>query len=148
MRPYPKSLSYPKKARKFLKRTPLKRGKVYLKRTAIGRTVIKKKPRKPTGELPLFIKIYVELGGICQVTKKWIPFDVWSFMHILSKGAYESLRLKKKNILMVDKRIHDLYDNSSKEKLLKEFPEAIIIYELKQKLKQEYYKNIKNGKTI
>lgn len=100
---------------------------------------IKNKPRKATGELQLFMSIYAECKGICQITKKQIPFDVNSFMHILGKGAYPSLRLERTNILMVDKRIHDLYDNQGKEKLLRQFPEASIIYELKDKLRSKYY---------
>lgn len=39
----------------------------------------------------------------------------------------------------VKPEIHDLYDNSSKEKLLAKYPKAIIIYERKDKLRYQYY---------
>lgn len=110
-----------------------------ISQSSIRKSSIKSKPRKPTGELQLFMIIYAECKGVCQITKKQIPFDVSSFMHILSKGSYPSLRLERTNILMVDKRIHDLYDNQGKEKLLRQFPEASIIYELKDELRSKYY---------
>lgn len=95
--------------------------------------------RKPTGEYKLFLEIYAERKGICQITGKQLQFDIWSFLHILSKGAYSSLRLCEENILLVDRDIHDLYDHSSKEKLLEKYPAAIMIYELKDKLRYKYY---------
>ena len=126
-KPYPKPAPTPKKKRKPLKRTPLKR------------VAIKKKPRKVTGEYSLFMKIYVERKGICEITGLEIPFDVNSFMHILSKGAYPKFRLKKDNIMLVNKKIHSLYDNEGSERLLKKFPQAIVIYQKKELLKKEYY---------
>ena len=100
---------------------------------------IKPKIRKPTGELQLFLKRYSECKGLCQITNKQIPFSVDCFMHILGKGSYPSLRLNEDNFLFVNSRIHQLYDCEGKEKLLREFPEAIIIYELKDKLRANYY---------
>ena len=100
---------------------------------------IKTKIRKPTGELQLFLKRYSECKGLCQITNKQIPFSVDCFMHILGKGSYPSLRLNEDNFLFVNSRIHQLYDCEGKEKLLREFPEAIVIYELKDKLRANYY---------
>lgn len=97
------------------------------------------KAKKVTGELELFKEIYEEVKGICQLTGRVIPFNVRNFAHVLSKGAYNSLRLYKSNILHIDPRAHHLYDCSSKEKLLSEFPTANLIYELKDKLRYEYY---------
>jgi hypothetical protein len=105
----------------------------------VKRSFIKPKPRKTTGEYTLFLKIYAERKGICQITGEQIPFNINSFLHILGKGAYPSLRLLENNILMVKSEIHHLYDNSSKEKLLEKYPRAYIIYELKDKLRYEYY---------
>jgi len=98
---------------------------------------LNKKP-KPTGELELFKKIYEKRKGICCITKEWLPFHVESFAHVLSKGAYPSFRLEEFNILLVQREIHRLYDNSSKEKLLEKYPNASIIYDLKQALKERY----------
>ena len=100
---------------------------------------IKPKVRKPTGELQLFLKRYSECKGLCQITNQQIPFSVDCFMHILGKGSYPSLRLNEDNFLFVNSRIHQLYDCEGKEKLLREFPEAIVIYELKDKLRANYY---------
>lgn len=99
---------------------------------------------KSTGELQLFLKIYADRKGICEITGKQIPFNVGSFAHILGKGAYPSSRLLEDNIIMVYKEIHDLYDNQGKDKLLAKYPKAIIIYERKEQLKHKYY-NEKTG---
>ena len=97
-----------------------------------------KKEYKKTGELELFHKIYEDRGGICCITKEPIDFNVNCFMHVLSKGAFRSYRLLEWNILLVQRRIHHLYDNEGRDKLLAEFPGAIIIYELKDELKKRY----------
>lgn len=99
---------------------------------------VKSKERKPTGELELFKRLYEKRKGICAITKEWIPFHVESFMHVLSKGAYPSFRLEEYNILLVQREIHRLFDCSSKEKLLLKYPDAYIIYELRDALKQRY----------
>jgi hypothetical protein len=109
--------------------------------TSIAKSSIKTNPRKATGELKLFMKIYAEKNGICDITKEFIPFNVSNFIHILSKGAYNKFRLYEKNIIHAKPRIHHLYDCSDKESLLKEFPEAEIIYTKKEALKKEYYEN-------
>lgn len=140
--PQPKPEKTPKKEKKPLKRTPLKRSQKPLKRTPLKKVALVKKAKSPSGEYELFLKIYAEQKGKCEITGKQIPFDVWSFMHVLSKKAYPSFRLKRENIMMVDRKIHELYDNSSQEKLLEAFPQAIVVYERKQQLKQEYY-NVK-----
>lgn len=98
-----------------------------------------KRARKATGELELFKSIYVELNGKCQITGKQLPFNVCNFAHALSKKAYPSFRLLRENICHCDPQIHFLYDNSSKEKLLAYEPRAILLYELKDKLRYLYY---------
>lgn len=59
-------------------------------------------------------------------------------MHILGKKAYPRYKLNKENILMVDQRIHQLYDHEGNEKLLREFPEANIVLLMKDNLKAKY----------
>lgn len=103
-----------------------------------------KKARKTTGELKLFLKIYAERNGLCEITGEPIQFSPSCFAHILAKGAYPGYRLNPENIIMVKTRIHELYDNSSKERLLQEFPEAKVIYEMKDKLRYEYYNGDQN----
>lgn len=122
-------------------------GKKYCRRCAYKISTTKdNKPRKqisnrkkPTGELRLFQKIYAEVNGVCEITGVFLPFNVNNFAHILSKGAYPSMRLSRANVMHVDPRIHHLYDCGSKEDLLKEFPDAAIIYERKRDLKHNYY---------
>ena len=100
-----------------------------------------KKPkgfRKATGELELFKRIYEDRAMKCCITDEHIEFDVNCFMHVLSKGAFPSYRLLEWNILMVKRRVHHLYDNEGRDKLLAEFPKAIVIYELKDFLKSKY----------
>lgn len=102
-------------------------------------STIKQKARKPTGELKLFLSIYAERKGICEVTGQQIPFNVSNFAHILSKGAYGEFRLNRDNIIHVHPDVHNYYDNSNKETLLSKYPEAIIIYDRKEELKRQYY---------
>lgn len=97
-----------------------------------------KRVYKPTGELALFKQIYEELEGISQITQHWLPFDVKNFIHILGKKAYPKFRLYKDNIVHGEYDFHHLYDNSSKKKALKEFPQAEWIYNKKQTLKEFY----------
>lgn len=126
----------------YKKRSPIGRSQSSSEnRKPLKKAVIKpvRKKYKPTGELALFLKIYAERKGLCEITGEAIPFDVGSFAHILGKGAYPSLRLDESNILMVKKDIHDLYDNQGKEKLLAKYPAAILIYEKKEQLKHKYY---------
>lgn len=99
--------------------------------------------KKPTGEADLFKCLFIERGMKCQITGKPLLFDVNSFAHILGKGAWPSFRLNPNNILMVLPEIHHLYDNSSREKLLAKYPEAEIIYTMKDKLRALY--NEKGG---
>lgn len=112
---------------------------------------IRPKPRKSTGELKMFLKIYAERKGKCEITGELIKFDVNNFAHILSKGAYPSFRLNPDNIAHVKPDIHRYYDGSDKETLLKHFPEAEVIYQKKVILKREYYEqtrvNPKNKET-
>lgn len=99
-----------------------------------------KRVRKVTGELALFRKLYEERGRKCEITGQPLPFfNVCNFMHVLSKGSHPKFRLNPDNIILTIYGIHWLYDNASKEQLLKSYPKAIQIYEKKEQLKQQYH---------
>ena len=102
--------------------------------------------RKTTGEKELFLRIYAERNGTCEVTGQQIKYDVNNFAHILSKGAYPKFRLLPENIIHVHPDVHHYYDNSDKETLLKHYPEAEVIYQKKERLKRRYY-NVEGGDT-
>lgn len=141
LRAFPPKTFTPKtqeKKQKIFDELKLKYQTKKLKQKPLKRTAIKKKFPKSKGKIDLFHEIYEECGGICRITGEWFPFDINSCMHILSHGAYGQFEMEKKNIWFVNPRIHHLYDNSSQEKLLAEFPRAIIIYEEKEKLKIEH----------
>lgn len=102
-------------------------------------STIVRKTRKKTGEYDLFLKIYAERNGICEITGEQIRFNVSCFAHILAKGPYPGFRLNPDNIIMVKEEIHRLYDQSDKATLLAKYPEAIVIYDKKNKLRYQYY---------
>jgi hypothetical protein len=115
--------------------------KVYSKKkekSRMQRSSIKQKVREPTGELELFKRIFKKRGGKCCITDEVLQFHVECFAHVLSKGAFPSFRLEEYNIVLVQRKIHRMYDNGSKEDLLAEFPRAAILYELKDALKEKY----------
>jgi hypothetical protein len=115
------------------------------KKKAEGKDTKKKTyVKKKTGEIELFHDIYEERNGTCEITGHSIPFNVSSFAHVLGKKAYPKFRLYKPNIMLVEERIHILYDNCSKDKLLAEYPAADVIFEKKELLKQLYYQTNTN----
>lgn len=93
--------------------------------------------RKTTGELELFKKIYEDRNQTCQITGQWISFSVHSFAHILSKGTRPDLRLNPDNIIMCVPEFHHAFDNEGREKTLKKYPQALWVYEKKEKLKEK-----------
>lgn len=103
---------------------------------------IKQKKREPTGEYKLFLSIYAERQGRCEITGEQIKFDVSNFSHILAKGAYPAYRLNPMNIAHIKPEIHSLYDTTDKETTLRHYPKAIVLYERKERLKQQYYADI------
>jgi len=59
----------------------------------------KKKLRKPTGELAMFLEIWAEREHVCEHCGRPQPiFMVHCFAHIKPKGTYPELRLVKSNI--------------------------------------------------
>lgn len=99
---------------------------------------LKKGKREPSGELAMFKEIFLERNGVCEITGLSIDFHPISFAHILPKSHYERFRLNKKNIIMVIPEIHLLLDGGTKEQLLKKYPKAAKIYDLREELKQQY----------
>lgn len=96
----------------------------------------------PKGELQVFIEIWNERPHISEVSGIALKaFNVCNFSHILTKGAYPGFRLKKENIVLKTFDEHQMWEFQAHK--LKELPEWKWVFELKQKLKEEYY----NGKT-
>jgi len=93
---------------------------VYCARKSYGKpkqSKIKTKTYKPTGELVLFQAIWQSRPHICQVSGEPIKeFNVYCFMHVLSKKAYPKYRLFDKNILLVTPDIHREYDCGDRSK--------------------------------
>lgn len=103
----------------------------------LARSPLKKKIRKPTGELLVFEMIWAERPHVCQVTGDPIlKFDPWCFMHVLSKGAFPKFRLLKENILLVTRATHIEYDNGDRSHEM--FDE---VNKLSEYLKFKYYGN-------
>jgi hypothetical protein len=104
------------------------------------KTKTKIKTKKKTGELDVFIEIWNERPHFSQVSGKPITvFSVWCFAHILSKGAYPSYRLDKRNIYLVLPEEHVLYDNGDRG-ALEDDPAWKELFEIKQMLIEEHYK--------
>lgn len=121
--PQPKPEPKPKKAKKPLKRTPIKRTK------------------KVTGEWAMMLAIWAVRPHFCEVYKTYLGDDPKPifFAHILRKSVYPELRLYDKNIAIMSPKAHNKYDNGDSEAY--EFAE---INQRKEILKQEYLK-LKKG---
>jgi hypothetical protein len=86
---YPKSGKTPKKAKKPLKRTAIK------------------KKFKKSGEMEIFKEIWEERPHVCQVTGLPIhEFSVMCMSHVMPKSIASELRLDKRNIWIVLPSIH------------------------------------------
>jgi len=110
--------------------------KVY---AGLKRTALKKKWPEPKGKREFFRSIWEKCGGLCMVTGHPFPMNSsYSYMHVLAHGPFERFEFYEKNVLFVNPRIHTLYDNVGKTKLLEEFPEAAWIFDLKEILLMEY----------
>lgn len=111
-------------------------GKIQPKRTE--RSSINKNGKiRPTGELAIFKEIYEERGPYSQISRQWVDFAPICFSHVLSKGAYPSFRLYKKNIVIKTAKEHQMWETERHK--LKDLPEWAWFFELEQELKHEYY---------
>lgn len=107
-------------------------------------TPIKKRKKAATGEREVFLQIWNERPHRCQCCGAWLgdePRPIF-FSHLLSKGAYPSLRLEPRNIWLKCERCHTTWEFGSRS--APEFAEA---NNKADSLKQEYYagKNYKPG---
>lgn len=94
--------------------------------------------RKKTGELELFKEIWNERPHESEVSGELIyEFSVSCFAHVLSKGAYPSYRLDKRNIVLMTPEEHHLFDfKTDKAKQDKRFS---WVFDRKEELVREYY---------
>jgi len=115
------------------KKSPVKKLKGSEKKKVFSS--LKRKMRKPTGELALFKKIWEERIHFSQLSYEPIlEFDVFCFSHILSKKAFPKFRLKPENIILITREEHIAQHNGN---LPQEYKEIIAIEA--QWLKEEYY---------
>lgn len=96
--------------------------------------------RKKTGELSVFLELWNERPHVSQVSGEPIQFfSVSNFAHILSKGAFPSLRLEKRNIYLVTKEEHHEYDCGDRGALEKD-PKWAEVFLIREELIQKHYK--------
>lgn len=113
-----KNKDKPKKVQKQLKRTAI----VY--------------KRKASGEGEMFLKIWSERKHICSCCDKKLgdELNVSYMSHLLSKGAYPSLRLDERNIMIKCTECHYEYGNGNKNQ-----EKFKVANEITDKLRLEYY---------
>lgn len=124
----------------FKQGMPPKKGKKPLKRTPL------KKVKKKTGELALFKTLLEVRGAKSQISgESLVGFDIRWFSHVLSKGAYPSFRLFDRNIILKTPREHELWETQRHK--LKDLPEWKWVFKLEQELKELYHKKITKSVT-
>ncbi len=159
--PQPKSGMPPKKAKKPLKRTAIK--KKYVKRNNdnskgyIGgfskptkkqskpsgedKIIARKTPivrrRKSTGEAKVFRDILEKRGPYSQISGEYLGegFNPWWFSHCVPKSIAPELRLDERNIILKTPEEHILYENHKHK--IRHLPEWEWVFELEEKLKRE-----------
>lgn len=92
-------------------------------------------------ELELFKKIIQDRGYKSEISDKPLfreghPQFHWQFAHVLAKGTFKKFKFYEKNIVLMTPEEHYLFDSGSTINL----PEYSWVHELRQELKQEYYK--------
>lgn len=71
--------------------------------------------KKPTGELPMFYKIFEERGPYSEINGEFLgEFNVCFFLHILAKGKnkYPEFKLLEENIVLGSLKQHHDFDNA------------------------------------
>jgi len=78
------------------------------------------KRRKPTGEKPMFFKIWQERPHYCTNCKIHLGVEAraFHFAHIKPKGLYPELRLDPENIRLLCYECHYALDFQSKAKFI------------------------------
>ena len=102
-KPYPKKGMPPKKEKKALKRTPIK------------------KKFKVTGEMELFEEIAEERPWDCFVTgEQLFELTPTQFMHVLPKALnkYPKMKLYKDNIVLASNDTHYKWDHTPRSQLI------------------------------
>lgn len=94
--------------------------------------------RKKTGELELFKEIWNERPHESEVSGELLyEFSVGYFAHVVPKSTYPSLRLKKRNLVLMTYEEHNLFDNQTH--LAKQDRRFDWVFRLKEELIREYY---------
>lgn len=102
--------------------------------------------KKPTGELELFIQIWMERPHISYVTGNPIwTFDPCNFVHVLPKSVYRHFKLYKPGIVILDywKGEHNIWDNTGIGEIscrndVADDPQWEKLFVLETELKKEY----------
>ena len=113
----------------------IKAKKVEIKTTPI------KRQRKVTGEYALMQTIWNTRPHKSFVSGQIILGDMKPhyMAHVLSKGAYPAFRLKADNIVILTEDEHHAYDCMSREQQEQMGGDWQKLYDLKERLKKEYY---------
>jgi hypothetical protein len=116
------------------------------KKVEIKKTPIKRK-RKVTGEFALMQAIWNTRPHRSFVSGERILGELKPhyMAHVLSKGAYPAFRLKAENIVILTEREHYAYDCLSREQQEEMVGDWQKLYDLKEKLKKEYYNSEKSA---
>lgn len=94
-----------------------------------------KPKKKKSGQKELFIEIWNERPHVSEVSGKPLrEFDVRYFSHILTKGAYPSMKLNKRNIILMTPEEHHEWEFTDRSHLKWEK-----FKQLELALKMEYY---------
>lgn len=110
------------------------------------RLAAKKKPKKPiakktfkdaTGELILFKELATKRPHVSAVSGQYIPnISIWNMSHLVSKGASKALRLNADNIVFMTVKEHIDYHNKAQSDLIRENPNWVKIFELRDLIKR------------
>ena len=97
---------------------------------------------KNTGQIELFDRIFLERGGVCQISGEQLkpkghPDYHFQFAHVLGKGAYPKFKLYEKNIVLMTKQNH--LRQTAQEKRLRDNPDWQWYWKLFDELKKEYF---------
>lgn len=116
---------------------------------------LRKRREKSVGQYDLFKKIWAERPHVSFLTGKNlpenVPIEIWLsyFAHCLSKGKYIRYRLNKDNIILLDPEEHALLDQGTEDSraIYEETHHCDFtkIYELKEKLRQEYERSFSSN---
>lgn len=102
------------------------------------RKYVKVTPRSATGELGLFKSIWKERPQVSELSGVKLIFDIHSFHHLLTKGAFPEARLDKENIVLLTRSEHRQVHDIGYDDLVVLDPRWIPIREKYERLKRFY----------